>query len=266
MEYVHLGTITASRLILGGNPFSGFSHQTPERDREMVRWYTTQRIKETLRQAESLGITAFLGRADRHIRRLLLEYWDEGGEIQWLAQTAPEFSILRANVAQAIATGAAGVYLHGGQMDYLFAQGQTALVEDFIKQVRDAGIPVGIAGHNPAVHLWADENLDIDFHMCSYYNPTPRDQNAEHVPGAQEVFSDKDRDAMMAVIQGLHRPVIHYKVLAAGRKRPEEAFAFVARHLRPGDAVCVGVFTKDNLKMLEEDVKLFEDACRQVGA
>ncbi len=260
MDTVQFGDIHVSRLILGGNPFSGFSHLNPDIDREMVKWYTTARIKSTMREAESLGITTFLGRADRHVRRTLLEYWDEGGTIKWLAQTAPEFSSLSANVAQAISTGAAGVYLHGGQMDFLYAQDQLDTVRAFVDQVKAAGVAVGIAGHTPKVHAWANEALELDFHMCSYYNPTPRDKHAEHIHGAKEVFDDDDRAAMVALIQKLRAPAIHYKVFAAGRKDPQDAFEFVSHHLRPQDAVCIGVFTKDKPDMLAEDVALLEQA------
>ncbi|MGC9523387.1 MAG: hypothetical protein ACP5HG_16075 [Anaerolineae bacterium] len=260
MQTVQLGIVTVSRLILGGNPFSGFSHFTPALDREMLNWYTTARIKETMRQAEDLGVNTFLGRADRHIQRTLIEYWNEGGGIQWFAQTAPEFSSLSRNVAQAIATGASAVYLHGGQMDFLYAQDQLDIVRGFVQQVRDAGVAMGVAGHNPRVHAWANENLDLDFHMCSYYNPTPRDKHAENIPGAKEHFDDRDRAAMVATIQELRAPAIHYKIFAAGRNDPQEAFAFVAKHLRPQDAVCIGVYTKDKPDMLAEDVAFFEEA------
>ena len=124
MQSVKFGQKSISKVILGGNPFSGFSHQTPERDQEMVKYFTTARIKETIRQAEALGVTTFLGRVDKHIRRMLMEYWDEGGKIQWLAQTAPEFASLPGNIAGAISTGATAIYLHGGQMDFLYAQQQ----------------------------------------------------------------------------------------------------------------------------------------------
>ncbi|MBN2394665.1 MAG: hypothetical protein JXR84_28295 [Anaerolineae bacterium] len=257
MDTVKFGNVTVSKIILGGNPFSGFSHQNPEMDREMVRYFTVANIKKTIAQAESLGITGFLGRVDKHIRRTLLEYWDEGGAIQWLAQTAPEFSSLSGNVAGAVSTGAAAVYLHGGQMDFLYAQNQLDIVPDIIAQIKSAGRAAGIAAHNPRVHAWADEHLDLDFHMCSYYNPTRRDENAEHIPGAVETFAAADRAAIVDVIRQLRRPAIHYKIFAAGRNDPREAFAFVAQHLRPQDAVCIGVFPKDKPDMLAEDVRLF---------
>jgi len=73
MDTVQLGDLTVSRLILGGNTFSGFSHQTPELDQEMAAYFTAARIKQTMREAEELGINTFLGRADRHVRRTLIE-------------------------------------------------------------------------------------------------------------------------------------------------------------------------------------------------
>ena len=51
---VHLAGPTVSRLIIGGNPFSGFSHQGPGRDDEMLDYYTIDSIKETLRRAEAI--------------------------------------------------------------------------------------------------------------------------------------------------------------------------------------------------------------------
>jgi hypothetical protein len=228
----------------------------------MVEYFTTARIKETLRQAEALGINTLLSRADRHIMRTLQEYWFEGGTIQWIAQTAPEFASLSGNIAQAIAVGAKAVYLHGGQMDNLYVNGRLDEIPAAIAQIHAAGLPAGIAGHYPQVHLWANQHLPIDFHMCSYYNPTPRDTHAEHRPGETETFDPADRDAMTAIVPELKKPVIHYKIFAAGRNDPRAGFAFAARHMRPGDAVCIGVFPKHNPAMLADDLRLFEETQR----
>jgi inorganic triphosphatase YgiF len=61
-------------------------------------------------------------------------------------------------------------------------------------------------------------------------------------------------------VQHLSKPAIHYKVLAAGRNDPQEAFAFVARYLRSQDGVCVGVYSKHNPNMLREDLELLESS------
>jgi hypothetical protein len=107
---------------------------------------------------------------------------------------------------------------------------------------------------------WAEEHLDLDYYLCCYYNPSPRDQKADHVPGVTEYYLEEDRQAMTDLIPTLSKPVVHYKVLAAGRNDPATAFAFAASKMRPNDAVCVGIYPKDNPGMLAEDVRLLEDA------
>jgi len=261
-----IGNLTVSRFIMGGNPFSGFSHQSTERDLEMKRYYTTERLTETLFQAQAAGINTLISRADHHVMRLLLEYWDAGGALQWIAQTCSELGPIANGVRNAINGGARACYIHGGQMDNRVANEQYDEIRDAIKMIHDAGMPAGVAAHNPRVFAWAEENLDADFYMCSYYNPASRDKDPSHVSGANEWFDDADREIMVQVIAQLSKPAIHYKVLAAGRNNPYDAFAFVARHLRPQDAVCVGVFTKDNTGMIEEDMRLLEAGLQAVKA
>ena len=103
---VKIGDVEVSRFIIGGNPFSGFAHQTFERGQEMRHYYTAARIKETLKEAERLGITTFTGRADNHIIRMLMEYWDEGGTIQWLSQTCPGVGTLERGIENSLGGGA----------------------------------------------------------------------------------------------------------------------------------------------------------------
>jgi hypothetical protein len=259
MDSIRLGSLTVGRFILGSNPFSGFSHQGPGRDAEMEHYYTADRIKQVLRRAEQLGVTAVLARADRHIVRTLMEYWDEGGMLQWLAQTCPGVGPTLKNVQEAVRGGARAVHIHGGVMDNCLARGDLSDPLAGIARIREAGLAVGIAGHNPEVFRWAErEKIDVDYYLCSYYNSAHRDRAAEKTPDQPEWFLQGDRRIMAETIQGLSRPVIHYKVMAAGRNEPAEAFAFAARTMRPGDGLCVGVFTKDDPDMLEADVRLFE--------
>lgn len=122
LDKIVIGNIPISRFILGSNPFSGFSHHTPEKDIEMKRYFTYAKIKETLREAESLGIDTVIARTDFHIMRLLLEYRDEGGDIRWFAQTCPEVGSSEACVERAFSGGALACHIHGGVMDNLFAR------------------------------------------------------------------------------------------------------------------------------------------------
>jgi hypothetical protein len=262
MEKVKIGTAAFSRFILGSNPFSGFSHQGHERDKEMVHYYTGARIKEVLRQAEAAGVTTLIARGDHHVTRLLLEYWDEGGTLQWSCQTCPELGSPDPVIRKAAHMGAIACHIHGGYTDHLMANGRIEELRPTVAIARDLGLTVGVAAHNPASLRWVDENLDVDVYMCSYFNPISRKTAAEHRAGTEELYRDEDRQAMVETIQSLSRPAVHYKVLGAGRKDPAEAFAFVAEHLRPGDAVCVGVYAGDKPDMVAEDVRLFEQAVK----
>ena len=257
MTTATLGPVTLSRFLLGSNPFSGFSHQGHERDRAMVRHYTTAHIKEVLYEAQRLGVTGIVARTDHHVMRVLREYWDEGGTLTWCAETCPGVGPTEMCVREAVGGGAKVCHIHGGVMDHLVATGQTDEVKRGVDLLHEAGLPAGVAGHNVRVFEWAEKHLDADYYMCCYYNPTPREENPEHVHGASELYREDDRRAMTALIPTLRKPVIHYQILAAGRNDPAEAFAFAAKVMRPGDFTCVGVFPKDDPGMLRKDVELF---------
>jgi hypothetical protein len=260
MDTVVIGGCTVSRFILGSNPFSGFSHQSIAMDREMVRYWTCARIKDTLREAESLGVNTFIARADLHIVRVLLEYWDEGGQIQWFAQTCPEIGPPALAIERAARWGASACYIHGGYADHLQETRRLEELKPAVERVRSLGLPVGLAGHKTETIRWAKENLDLDFYMCSHYNPIPRKIGGAHVAGTDETYLEEDRRAMTQLIQEIPTPVIHYKVMAAGRNDPKETFDYVARSMRPGDAVCIGIFNRDKPDMLKEDVGLLAGA------
>lgn len=263
LEVIKIGHLTVSRLIIGSNPFSGFLHQGEEKDLEAKCYYTVARIKQTLKQAEELGINTFIGRTDNHITRMLLEYWDEGGSIQWIAQTATGLESIERGVSNAIKGGAKACFIHGGQMDNFFANNRLEEVPVAITKIKDAGMPAGIAGHNPEVFKWAEKNLELDFYMCSYYYPSSRVKHPEYVTGTVEKYHPRDRDTMVQLIQTLSKPTIHYKIMAAGRNDPKEAFNFVAKHIRSQDAVCVGIYSKENRGMIEENLKLFEQSLKE---
>ncbi len=258
MDLVTVDGLRVSRLLLGSNPFSGFSHQGIARDEEMLHYYTTARIKQTLFEAERLGITAFVARTDFPVMRLLLEYRDEGGRLAWFAQTCPEVGDSEACVRRAVRGGAVACHVHGGVMDHLVAEARADEVASAIALIRSSGMKAGIAGHTTAVFEWAERHLDVDYYMCCHYNPTPRAADPEHVHGAVEEYREADRRAMTDLVQSLSRPVIHYKVLAAGRNDPEAAFAYCGERMRRQDLACIGVFSGDDPRQLETDVRLFE--------
>jgi hypothetical protein len=265
MQYAQFKNIQVSRFIIGSNPFSGFSHQSPETDQAMRHYFTTTRIKQTLHEAEELGVNTLIARTDFHVMRMLLEYRDEGGTLQWFAQTCPEVGSHETCILRAASYGAKACHLHGGVMDNAFAQGKLDDIQPALDLAREKGLLAGIAAHNHHVIEWAEEHLDLDYYLCCYYNPTNRAAHAEHIADETEYYLVSDRQAMTDLIPQLSKPVIHYKILAAGRNDPRLAFAFAASKMRPNDAVCVGIYQKDNPAILRQDVELLEESLEKVA-
>jgi hypothetical protein len=258
MKNIQFGDIAVSRFVIGGNPFSGFSHQGPARDREMVAYYTAARIKEALYKAEQAGVNTVFARTDRHVMRLMIEYWNEGGTIQWFGQTASEWGDQMRAIRSAAATGAKGVYVHGGIVDYWFAQGQFDLLEQALETMRDCGVVAGFASHSVAAHTWIRDNLAPDFQMCCYYDPSARANSPHHVSTTEEKWDDTHKERMVELIQTLLWPAVHYKVFAGGNRPIEAGFQYLARSMRERDLVCIGHFLKENPDMIAENVATFE--------
>ena len=248
-----------SRIAVGGNPFSGIAHQDGALDQAMKDYYTVGRIKETLFQCEELGInTAFL-RADNHIIRLLREYWNEGGKIQWFAQHAPERRDILHNIRSAHGGGATGIYIQGGATDALQELGDLEKTRDWLALIRELGCVCGIAGHQPKTHRDArDMALGPDFHMVCYYNITGRRGKID-VPDTDPYLAE-DREKAAQLVLELDKPCVAYKIMAAGRNDPREAITYAVRHLKPTDIVCIGFFPKDRPNEIREDVEIFCEA------
>ena len=250
---ITIQTHSISHLIIGGNPFSGFSHQSAERDREMLDFFTTAQIKATLAECEAQGINTFIGRADAHIMRMLREYWNEGGQIQWIAQTAPEHASTEANIRRAAATGAIGCYLHGGHVERLYHEDRFDRLAELLDFIRECGMFAGFAAHLPDLHLEAlERGIQADLHVVCFYNC-----GSLHA-GAGEQFDPADPPRAVAAIQQIPQPCIAYKILGAGRRDAEEAFRYTYAHIKPSDAVLVGMYTRHHPTQIADNVALTE--------
>jgi hypothetical protein len=250
---VPLGPCQITRLIIGGNPFSGFSHQSPERDQEMLDYYTVERIKATLRQAEAAGINTCLMRTDAHICRMLREYRNEGGRLHWIAQNdgGPGFD---QNLQMAVSSGAIGYHIHGALVDRAYADGDLAPIAEMIQKIKAKGILAGVAGHAPEAHLAIHEaGIPTDYHMVCLYNC-----GSLHVAKGDK-FDPADPPKAVEAIRRIDKPCIAYKVLAAGRVPAQEGLRYAYANIKPSDMVCVGVYTRHNPRVLEEDARMAEE-------
>lgn len=244
---IKLGKHEVSRLIVGGNPFSGNSHQTGQLNKEMRDYYTNEKIKETLRECERCGINTIQARGDSYIMRMLNEYWNEGGKLQWIAQTASELASIPGNISQIASTGAIACYHHGSKTDSLFKEGKIDTVKELLAVMKNKGMPAGLGTHDPMIVRYAeDNNFGADFYMLAFYNLSKRG----------EIYLPEDREAACKVIQEINKPFLAFKIMAAGRNEPNEAFKYTYEHIKPTDAVVVGIFTKYNPNQVQEDADL----------
>jgi len=250
LPQVPFGPVSISRLILGANPINGGSHLSTFVNRQMRAYFTEGNVTALLRRCQEVGVNAWQsGGGDIHRWRAFVE---AGGAMHYvsLAHDDPDRPGLVAELAEG---GAVGIAYHGEVTDSLFKAGRLDDIQDVLKRVRDAGVQVGVSTHMPAViEAIEEKGWDVDFYMACVYE---RHRSAEelerllgHVPiPVREVYLTSDPPRMCEVIRQTPKTCLAFKILAAGRlcETPEqvaEAFRFTFAHIKPTDAVIVGMY------------------------
>ena len=251
---VKFGKAEISRLILGVNPFYGFSHYNSNFSLAMRDWYTQAKVLEVLQRSEALGINAFnyvhMSRGEEDWKR----YLDAGGKMQLVAQATTKEP---AEVVNAVKPMAA--WVQGEITDRAYRSGSLETVRDYAKKMRDLGVAmVGIGSHIPEV-LKKIEDLgwDVDFYAGCAYNIRRTPQEFRQLLGGEipemqgDIYLQDDPPRMYNFMRQTKKPCVAYKILAAGRvSNPEQAFRRALESIKPTDLVCVGVFprVKDEVK------------------
>ncbi len=244
--------LQVTRLVIGANPFGGYSHQSEARDAAMRSYYTVERIIETWRRAEAAGINTMIANNETpHVFRALQEYLAAGGGLQWIAQLncihKPDMA---AAIDEAVQLGCKALFFHGTLVDEAFAAKDEAKLRRWCEHARAAGVPAGVAGHDPQTHVWVD-GLDLaDFHMVCFFNC-----GSVH-EGGGERFDLADAFTATEVIRRIRKPCIGYKIMGAGRIEARMAFEYAFGHIKPGDVVNVGMHRGDKDGMVEENAAL----------
>jgi hypothetical protein len=249
-----------TRLVCGGNPFSGFSHVSEDKNREMLEYYTMPRLQATLEECWKQGINTFQSRGDRHQMRMYLEHRLSGGRMQWIAQTASEFADIRANIAEICRYEPIAIYNHGTHTDNCWHAGRIDAVADLVKAIKDKHLPAGVGTHIPQVIEYAEEKgWETDFYMGCFYNlarsykaAPATDQDAYR----RDQYPKDDPPRMAATLRKVSKPCLGFKIMAASRscatpQDVENAFRFAFENLKPNDGVVVGMFQKHGNQVRE---------------
>ena len=152
-----------SRLFLGDNPVNGHSY-IPEvcSGEEMMNYFTAQRVVEALFEAEKLGYTTCLPLANDFMLRVIRQYRNEGGKINWIFQPYPAIPV-EVNVRMMMACNPIATYHQGTTTDGLCEAGKVDVLRDNIKKLKALGKPVGLGTHVPETILRSeDEDWGVD--------------------------------------------------------------------------------------------------------
>jgi hypothetical protein len=243
MPMIQLGGLRVSRVFLGSNPFFGFAHGNPQASaKEMREWYTPERIMAVLDEAAGLGINAVWTPCYEHWIRLWNDYRDKGGKLKnWIGQ--PDRRPMEKEIMAAINNGATAVCIQGCNIDDEVGKGRWDVVRAWLELIKSHNLPAGMATHRATTHLEAEEKgLPADFYHQTMYRP--------------DNYVKQGLEQSLATIEKLDKPVVGYKVLGAGRVRPQDTLPYVFRRLKRKDGICVGVFPKKNPNEVKENAAL----------
>lgn len=244
-----LGSMEASKLILGGNLISGYVHS---RDLIYVsklvqNYHQKDRVFKTLMMAEQAGVNTIL--SNPVVMPIMEEYWKDGyGNIQFISDCAgliywPElkpmpFDEYETIVKKAIDSGIHAGYIQGETADFYIENGEVDKVVRIMDLLRDNGLPAGIGAHKiGTIKKCVDLGLETDFWMKTLH--THDYWSAKHPTWHDNMYCF-DPDDTVEYMESLDQPWIAFKTLAAGALKPEQAFPYAFN--RGADFICVGMY------------------------
>ena len=253
-----IGDQEISRLVLGGNLISGWSHS---RDllytNQLFKAYNTEKkIFETLILCEQAGINC----VNNGSWKTLVKYRKvTGSKIKIILQAtinerAKDGDIYR-SIKEAIDNGVDVIQLFGQQVDWFTRDNKLELVDGFINRVQSNGFVAGLGAHAIESLIACEENGIIpDYYMKTmhhdnYWSAHPRENRKPfEVDGPRSddhnMFHDNCFDSFPdRTVEFVNRtkvPVMGFKVLAAGAIHPQDGFKWVFEN--GADFICVGMF------------------------
>jgi len=261
-----IGKLEVSRLLLGGNLLTHFTHS---RDLRYVknlaaRYNTDEKILETLAVAEAHGINTVTMHNPPHPMSLLRRYRKErGGKIQWIicptAPVVPDMVQYRQHVEELIKDSCEMIYLWGVHADALVKQGKIDLIAKAVALAKEYGVPSGVGSHSlEVVQACEEHGVGADFYIKTFHHHTyPTGPRPDEITGPYNEFPGywcADPKATADFMKGVGKPWIAFKTMAAGAIPPKQAFRYAFRS--GADFVLAGMFDFE----VAEDVKIAQES------
>ena len=276
MQYVDFFGHKVSKLIVGDNPFNGHSYiEKLISGQDMLDYYTANKILEAMFKMEENGYNTMLPLADPFIIRILKQYKNEGGKMNFIFQPYMPMNQDVSMRQMMSLDSTIGVYHQGTTTDYLYETGRCDEIRQMIEKYHTMGIPVGLGTHYPEViELSESEGWNVDFYLACMQNArrNRRGEQSGFITGKNKsslTFYPEDRPIMLETLKKVRKPVIAFKIFAGGQmfvdKTEEEkrgiikgVYEEVFGALKPNDLAAIGVFQRDR-DQITENAALFDE-------
>lgn len=256
-----IGNLNVSRMLLGGNLLTHFTHS---RDLRYVydlaaHYNSDEKIMETLALAEQHGINTVSMHNPPHPIGVLKKYRKQGGKIQWIICPTAQIEehhmeAYTLQVKELIDAGCEAIYLWGVFGDQLISQRRVDLVAKAVEVAKKFGVPSGVGCHDLRVVAECEKNnVPADFYIKTFHHHQyPSAPKPEQLKGAtSEVpgYWCKDPQATIDLMKTVEKPWIAFKIMAAGAISPKNAFPYAFNN--GADHILVGMFDFEIAKDVE---------------
>ena len=153
-----LGALDVTRLILGCNQVSGYSHSRDLKyvGRLMNEYQTDERVLNTWQLCEEQGINTLLSDPFEKPARLMKRYRKErGGKIQWISEVHPHkyyYDIrlvdMKEHLKQMLDNEPNALYVQGGVCDSFVHRGLLDELGEALELMKQTGLPSGLGAHS----------------------------------------------------------------------------------------------------------------------
>jgi hypothetical protein len=251
-----LGNLTVSRMILGCNPIIAWSHSRDliYTNRLMKAYNTDDKIIQTLHIARQAGINTF--QLTTEAFPVFKKYQELHNEkmLTLVMATLPDRDFL-SNIKLAVDNGADAIYIHGRVCDAYARAGNLDGLSKAFDFIRKQGLQAGVGAHClETIQICEKANFQSDFyfktfHHDKYWSALP-EANREPYIEIGPSYTDHNKycdnmwdlhpDRTVEFLKDIKKPVIGFKVLAAGAIQPKVGFRYAFEN--GADFICVGMF------------------------
>ena len=266
-----IGDLSVSRLLLGGNLLTHYTHS---RDLKYVynltaHYNTDEKIMETMARAELYGVNTLVVHTVPAILDTLKRYRsDHGGKMQWII--CPTIQVdkdpvgYEQQVRELVEMGTEAVYLWGVTADRLVAEGNVDAIARAVNIGLEHGLPSGVGAHDVrVVQMCEEKGIAADFYIKTFHHHNyPSAPKPEEITGIyREVpgYWCRDPQDVIDTMSAVEKPWIAFKVMAAGAIPPADAFQYAFN--QGADFVLAGMFDFE----IADDVQIARTALEQVS-